>query len=569
MINIRNAIQYIQSFLKIQTKDGSLRKLILNEPQRRLYDLLKSEREKGKPIRVIILKARQMGFSTLVVALIFWATATAFFINSLIVAHKEDATASLFKMVKLFYDCLPPPLKPLQRASNAQELVLDKPAKYKGKDKGLSSRLRCATAGGTGVGRGWTFMNVLLSEFAFWPGNKMETYTGIMQAVPDGIDTMVVIESTANGFNEFKKLWDSAILAQRNGTEGFLPVFFPWFEMSSYRKKPAPDFQRTEEEQQLAETFGLDDEQLAWRRWCIEINCGGDVDLFHQEYPSTPDEAFISTGRCVFDKKALVLRREQVRTLAWEYGAFRIEKDISGHIVKWEWIPDSTGPIRILKHPEQGVPYVLGGDTAGTGTDKFAGTLIDNRTGMLVAVVHHQFGERMFAEQMYCLGMYYNTALIGVETNYSTFPEMILEELGYPKLFVRERYDNFQGKIVNAFGFDTNTVTRPVLVDTLKDVVKESLETVTDFDLLGEMLTFVYDDKWKAQAEQGEHDDLVMAFGITHRIRHQQSTVADMPAAGEKRAKWTTDMWEDYQKAPPEQRRMMEQMWGKPEREDM
>lgn len=566
MINIRNALQYIQSFLKIQTKDGSLRSLILNEPQRRLYDLLKSEREKGKPIRVIILKARQMGFSTLVVALIFWATATAFFINSLIVAHKEDATASLFKMVKLFYDCLPSPLKPLQRASNAQELVLDKPAKYKGKDKGLGSRLRCATAGGTGVGRGWTFMNVLLSEFAFWPGNKMETYTGIMQAVPDGIDTMVVIESTANGFNEFKKLWDAAVIAQRNGTEGFLPVFFPWFEMRSYRKKPAPDFQRTEEEQKLADTFGLDDSQLAWRRWCIEINCGGDVDLFHQEYPATPDEAFISTGRCVFDKKALVLRREQVRDLPWEYGAFRIEKDLSGHIVKWEWTPETGGPIRILKHPEQGVPYVLGGDTAGTGTDKFAGTMIDNSTGMLVAVVHHQFGERMFAEQMYCLGMYYNTALIGVETNYSTFPEMILEELEYPKLFVRERYDNFLGQMVNAFGFDTNTATRPVLVDTLKDVVKKSLDTVTDFDLLGEMLTFVYDDKWKAQAEQGEHDDLVMAFGITHRIRHQQRTVAEMPTLGERSVKWTPDMWEDYQKAPPEQRRMMEQMWGKPER---
>lgn len=564
MINIRNALQYIQNFLHIQTKSGTLQKLLLNEPQRRLYEAIKEERAKGKPVRIIILKARQMGFSTLVTAIIFWATATAFYVSSLVIAHKEEATASLFKMVKLFYDCLPPPLKPAQRASNAQELVLDTPSKYKGKDVGLGSRLRCATAGGSGVGRGWTFINVLISEFAFWPGNKMDTLTGILQAVPDGPETMVFIESTANGFNEFKKLWDRSVAAQRNGTDGFLPIFFPWFEMTSYRRPVPPGFERTKEEQELVDTFGLCDEQLVWRRWAIENNCGGDIDLFHQEYPSTPDEAFISTGRCVFNKKALVLRRAQVEKLSWERGEFRYEKDITGKIVSWQWRASEDGFIRILKHPEAGVPYVLAGDTAGTGSDKFAGQLLDNRTGTQVAVLHHQFGERMFAEQMYCLGMYYNTALIGVETNYSTFPEMVLEELEYPNLYVRERYDNYLEKTVQAYGFDTNVSTRPVLVDTLKDVAKDALDTVTDFDTLGEMLTFVYDDKWKAQAESGEHDDLVMALGIAHRIRHQQSTLATAQPSEGKRTEWSEDMWEDYRRATPEGQQMLIKLWGEP-----
>ena len=564
MINIRNALQYIQNFLHIQTKSGKLQKLVLNEPQQRLYAAIKEERAKGKPVRIIILKARQMGFSTLIAALVFWATATQFYVQSLVIAHKEEATASLFKMVKLFYDCLPPPLKPAQRASNAQELVLDTPSRYKGRDKGLGSRLRCATAGGSGVGRGWTFMNVLISEFAFWPGNKMETLTGILQAVPDGPETMVFIESTANGFNEFKKLWDRAVEAQRNGTDGFLPIFFPWFEMKSYRRQVPPGFERTKEEQELVDTFGLCDEQLVWRRWAIENNCGGDIDLFHQEYPSTPDEAFISTGRCVFDKKALVLRRAQVEKLPWERGEFRYEKDITGKIVSWQWRASEDGFIRILKHPEAGVPYVLAGDTAGTGSDKFAGILLDNRTGTQVAVLHHHFGERMFAEQMYCLGMYYNTALIGVETNYSTFPEMVLEELDYPNLYVRERYDNYLKKHVEAYGFETNVATRPVLVDTLKDVAKDALDTVTDFDTLGEMLTFVYDDKWKGQAESGEHDDLVMALGIAHRIRHQQSTLATAQTGEGKKTEWTEDMWEDYRRATPEGKQMLLKLWGEP-----
>ena len=79
------------------------------------------------------------------------------------------------------------------------------------------------------------------------------------------------------------------------------------------------------------------------------------------------------------------------------------------------------------------MPYVIGGDTAGTGSDWFVGQVLDNRTGEQVAVLHHQFGERMYAEQMYCLGMYYNTALIGVETNYSTYPEMETGGFGIPE----------------------------------------------------------------------------------------------------------------------------------------
>ena len=164
-------------------------------------------------------------------------------------------------------------------------------------------------------------------------------------------------------------------------TSGYLPIFFAWFEMEEYRRTPPPGFERTPEEQELAETFHLDDEQLAWRRWCIAANCGGDLDLFHQEYPSTPDEAFISTGRCVFDKAEIVLRREQVRELPWERGEFRARKDAAGKIVGWDWVRDPRGAVRILKKPENGVPYVIGGDTAGTGSDWFVGQVLDNRTG--------------------------------------------------------------------------------------------------------------------------------------------------------------------------------------------
>ena len=537
--------------------------LILNPPQMRLYEAIREQWKAGKPVRIIILKARQMGFSTVTLAIIFFLTATAFYVESMIVAHKSDSTDKLFSTAKLFYDSLPEQIRPMLKASNAKELAFDRPSNGPEGVRGLGSKIRCATAGGSGVGRSYTIKCLHLSEYAFWPGNKAETFTGLVQAVPDKPGTVIIIESTANGYDDFKKKWDAAVQAQRDGTDGYLPIFFAWFEMPDYRRKPRPGFVRTEEEQALVDTYGLDDEQLAWRRWCIAEQCGGDVDLFHQEYPCSPDEAFISTGRCAFDKTALTLRRKKVQDEVWEYGAFRIQYSITGKIKSWEWVPERNGPIRIRKKVEPGVPYVLGGDTAGTGSDFFAAHVLDNRTGEQVAVVHHQFGERMFAEQVYCLGMYYNQALIGLEINYSTFPEMCLEELGYKRLYVRERYDNFLGKMVDAFGFETTTKTRPVIIDGLKDVVKQSIETIMDYDTLGEMLTFVYDEKWKAQAEVNEHDDLVMSLAIAHAIRSQQRSVVEKSSGG-RATQWTADMWEDYNRASPEERELILKRWGAP-----
>lgn len=561
-MNILIARDYIETFLKIRTKDGELVPFRLNAPQRKLYEAARRQWLAGKPVRIIVLKARQMGFSTLTEALLFHMTATRHHVESMVVAHTEDATAKLFQMSQRFYDNLPEVLKPMRRASNAQEIVFDRPARAKTKREGLGSSMRCATAGGTGVGRGYTLQGLHLSEFAFWPGSKRESFVGLMQAVPDKPGTMVVIESTANGYDEFKAMWDAAVEAERSGTDGFLPIFFAWHEMEEYRREPLPGFERTAEEEELAETYGLDDEQLAWRRWCIATQCGGDIELFHQEYPASPDEAFIATGRCCFDKAAIVLRRERVRTLEWETGIFRTERDAAGKITGYEWRRDEKGPIRILRHPEKGAPYVIGGDTAGTGSDYFVGQVLDNRTGEQVAVLHHQMGERLYAEQLFCLGRYYNDALIGIETNYSTYPEMCLEDMGYPRLYVREKYDTYTGALAKSFGFETTAKSRPVIIDGLRDVAAHELGLINDYATLGEMLTFVYDENWRPAAEEGEHDDLVMALAIAHRIRGQQRYTSE---AAPKTAKWTASMREDFENATKEERAYLLEKWGRPE----
>ena len=565
-----NCLLYIQTFLKIIDKNGKTVPLILNEPQRRLYETIKEQWNQGKPVRIIILKARQMGFSTLTGAIIFWMAATAYYVRCMIVAHKEDATNNLFQMYRRFYDNLPQKIKPMLQASNAQELVFDRPTRYKGSSKGLGSRIRCATAGGQGVGRSFTLMALHLSEVAFWPGDKASTLLGLLQAVPEAAGTLIIIESTANGFEEFKKRWDDAVEAQRRGEDSYIPVFFAWHEMKEYRRKVPKGFQRTEEEEALSLTFGLDDAQLAWRRWAIQNLCGGDLNTFRQEYPASPDEAFIATGKCVFDKDMLILRRQQAMKYTWEWGSFRVKYNLAGQIESFRWVEDRKGFIRIRKKPEQGVPYVIGGDTAGTGNktvdpDYFVGQVLDNRTGEQVAVLHERLDEREYAAQMYCLGRYYNDALIGIETNYSTYPEKKLEEFGYKNLYVRQQVDNYTDQVMDAFGFETNLKTRPLIIDGLKDVFRYTPELITDFATMGEMLTFIYADGRRPQAEQGEHDDLVMALAIAHFIRSQQRTTVELTRAADGRKHWTKDMWEDYNRADARTREYLLKAWGDPE----
>ena len=235
---LKNPRWYIEHFLCIRTKKGKLARLVMKPAQQRLYEVMKREHDAGRPVRIVILKARQLGFSTVTEAVFFHDSATRPLVRTLIAAHREDATANLFKMNKIFYDNLPAALKPMRKNSNAQEIVFENPTKdaaEKERNPGLMSSIRCVTAKGGGIGRSDTLTNVHASEVAFWPQME-ETMDALLQAVPDDPDTAVVIESTPNGFNAFKRFWDAAV----DGTVAFVPLFFPWFDEPEYRA-PVPD----------------------------------------------------------------------------------------------------------------------------------------------------------------------------------------------------------------------------------------------------------------------------------------------------------------------------------------
>lgn len=552
-----NTLKYIEQFIKIKSKDSKVIPFKLNQPQMKLYDVIKMQHDQHLPIRIIILKARQMGFSTLTEAIIFKNTATKKNISSGIIAHKEEATTNLFNMSKMMLDNLPVPLRPARSASNAKELIFDNTT-----STGLKSKVKCMTAGSGGVGRSDTFNNLHISELAFWQGNQKETMVGLLQAVPNNEDSMIIIESTANGFDYYKELWDQAT----DGKSAFYPLFVGWHELDEYQM-PYDGFLLTEYEQKIKEDFNLNNDQLTWRRWCINNNCGGDINVFKQEYPINPHEAFISTGTCIFNKEDVIERLQQVEDIKYTTGNFQydyVNQMIDNNSIRF--VESDKGCIKMYTDCKDGYPYVLSGDTAGEGSDSFGGIVIDNTTGKQVAVLRNQFDESLYARQIYCLGKYYNDALVGIETNFSTYPNKELERLSYPNIYIRDKEDTITGGFTAAYGFKTTSITRPIIISQLVDIFRESINLIVDKECLREALTFVRNTKGRPEALVGAHDDMIISMAIGYYIRHDQRMIADrmINDVNINKHKWSDDLLEDYHSAPAKMRERMIEKYGKP-----
>ena len=503
-----NTKAYIENYIKIRNKEGNIVSFKLNNPQQKLYDIIKIQKQKRKPVRVIILKARQMGFSTLTESILFKETVTKFNRRTGIITHLSTATTNLFNMSKLMLDCLPEDMKPSVKKSNAQELIFDNDS-----GTGLKSKIKCMTAGTSGVGRSDTFDNLHLSELAFWQGDVKATLTGLFQAVPNLPDTMIIIESTANGFETFRELWEQAV----NGESDFIPLFVAWHEMPEY-SMPYSGFKLTAEEEKLKNTYNLTNDQLEWRRWCIRNNCQNNIDQFKQEYPSCPEEAFLSTGSCIFDKDAVINRLRYVpKPIKQGYFVYNEEKASHNIMTDIKWVNDKDGCIKLYKLPNMPAftKYCIGGDTAGdTQGDEFSADVIDAKSLEQVATLTMQTDEGLFARQMYCLGMYYGWALMAIETDFSTYPQKKLEELGYPSFYVREVVDRYDKSVTKQFGFNTNKKTKPLILANLVDYVREHTDIFNNEKTLRQMLTFVKKDGGIQEAEEGYHDDKVMSIAI-------------------------------------------------------
>ena len=239
-------------------------------------------------------------------------------------------------------------------------------------------------------------------------------------------------------------------------------------------------------------------------------------------------------GQTIFDAQKVSERLSQLAgpvrrgefTFATWYSPEANEVLIDDSTIRW--VEMDTGPIQIYQEPAPGGAYVIGADTAGEGSDFNVGQVIDHITGQQVCTIRGQMDEDLFAKQLYCLGKHYHTALVSVEANFSSYPIRELERLRYPRQYVRQAEDSFTHRIRQSYGFKTSSVTRPLVIAGLVEVVREHPEWLNDRDTLNEMLTFVRNENGRPEAQEGAHDDCVMSLGIAYYTRGRSA-----PAQGD------------------------------------
>lgn len=533
---------YIENFLQIRNKKSQLVPFILNEAQKVVMEKMNECEKEGKLKRFIVLKARQMGLSTLFEGLIFQDTVNNPFKNSLIVAHEEPASQNLFNMSKLFYENLPDVIRPMKKYNNGKILSFENPENDEDKksaNPGLRSKITIATAGSGEVGRSATIHNLHASEVAFFPDASL-TMLGLLQSVPDEENTLVVLESTANGVGGyFHSLWQKAV----KGENDFIPIFLPWFADKEYTREFNTEGQREQfiaevesasvdmngntiytYEKELKDKFNLTYEQLWWRKYTIENKCQGDEILFMQEYPATPEEAFISSGRPKFSIQSLRMYQTVTKEPVWGY--LQIE---DGVVVFRE---DKNGYVGIWKKPEPGLRYAIGADVAEglVDGDYSCGLVGCIDTFDVVAMWHGHIDPDLFGMELIKLGMYYNEAFLGVESNNHGLTTLTtIKKQEYWNLYFTKIHDKITEKMTMKLGWETTSRTKPLMIDKLQEFIRERHLGIFSDLIISECFTYVIEDNGSTNAQPGCHDDTVMALGILLQLMLEDRGVDYIP----------------------------------------
>ncbi len=522
--NFRDHAAFCRECLTIRNKAGEPVPLELWPAQQKLSALIRERRRAGKPVRIVNLKPRRVAMSVAVSAEFFHEVPFRDGQHATVVAHQVDAAAEIFNYYQQFQESF----KPFKRWIGLPQLIEASAGRMKWEN---GSNVRIATANNLKTGRGFSNRYLQLDEYAFYRDART-LMTALMSTVPNDPDTMVIVPSTANGVGgPFHELWLEATDPARSSD--WVGLFFAWWEHHEYTRPiemPRDVFQkalgRSERYgDELAERakYNLTLEQLNWRRWTIDNTFQGSGDLFRQEYPGCPEEAFLTSGRPKFSHEALgrmAIVRNPIRG--------DLETVTVGTRHKVTFLPHEQGELAIYRKPEAHRQYVIGADAAsgkdindGKGSedrDWCVATALDRSTGEQVAKFRKRIEPGPFGEFLSALGEYFNYAYLVPEAN--TWGIGVLEELlrqEYPVSLIYERQrtpDDRRSVSVHKIGFETTNITRPQLISALDTAIREYSVLIRDANTLQECLTFVVDARGRPEGQQGCHDDEVFALAL-------------------------------------------------------
>lgn len=490
----------------------------------------------GVPIRVIIVKARQVRMSVGCVWHIWRRVAFLPGQQAMIFGDLYKSAKNLYNYANQFDQSYKPflGLRKLRTIARTK----DKAIRFEG-----GSWIEFQSAESTTTGRSYSIRHLLADEFAFYR-DADTLVTGINQSIPDDIDTTAIVNSTANGMGGlFYELWMRSL----EGRTGYTPIFFAWHEEPKYALPLSIDPHRfeqslTDEEQEERRKYSLSPEQINWRRWAIESKCAGSLRKFRQEYPGCAEDAFQGTNRAVFDMGAIA-RQSSREAARGELDRVRV-----GTTTRVQFVPKNSdgSALQVWQRPQPGHHYVIGADVA-QGIDPAGGSarsdpdysvaqVLDRASGEQVAMFRARVTPHSFGDQLAALGEYYNWACLVPEANNQGVAviETLLKVYQPYLIYKRDRLaDDRRSARLENLGWSTTSVSKPQLISALDRALLEHSITVHDITTLMECRSFVYWPDGKQAAAEGQHDDAVIALalaviGLRMPIpREQQRTAED------------------------------------------
>jgi len=456
--------------------------------------------------------------------------------QGLIVAHEAESTEGLFDKIRTFQDTCEgaPPTK-----FNSKKLV-DWLAP-------LRSRLSVQTAGKVEIGRSMTLPRVHLSEFAFWGKDCDKSTTSVMQSVPDGLDTAVYVESTANGYGG--PFYDLYMAAKNDPESEWEAFFFAWFEDPTYRRAVPEGFEPTnadspkamldryDNEQQSVETYGLDLEQLSWRRWAIDNKCQKSLDKFRQEYPSNDIEAFLMSGRPAFGVEALREQLDDAERFAQK------NKIVRGKLIlsKESWVEydkhgrahsrskdaatfkEGPGPVVVFRKPHKDGQYAMGTDVSeGHGGDPSGTVVWHKRTLRDIADLHGQFTPSELAAETYKLSLWYNNAATCADATGVGEAFLVAYKRLTGRMYFLWKKDKLSDERYKQMGYKFNEGTRATLVDQYDLALRERDIHIRSKEAIQEHFTFVFKENGKPEHAEGCNDDHVLKRMLCYEMIKQE-----------------------------------------------
>jgi len=494
----------IENLYIINTKSDGKQVFKLNRAQKHFLDNIRH--------RNIILKSRQLGFSTLIT---LWILDEILFNankEALAIAHIKEGMTDIFdKKAKFAIVNFPEAIGAMfpYKQNSKTKLQINH-----GKDS--YSNFGVALSGRSG-----TYNYIHISEFAKlskqFPKRAAEVMSGTLPAVP--FDGWVFIESTAEGATgEFYDEYYAALATLAKKSEAlynvqFYPHFYNWtwddIELNKITEIiPVSEMDRGNinwEEYQKTHNLNEKEMTLYYMRW---LGFKRDLDKLNQEYPTTIEEAFVASGKPYFDVRKII--RELSDTAEPKY--YEVNEKRLNEVY--------DGPLMVYSEPKQGHVYVLGADTAEGLYNGDASTccVIDVETREICALYKDQTPPDEFYGVCIAIGNYYNKALIAVEVNKDgLWVNNEIERAGYTNIYYRQRVDDVTKQVTKILGWKTDTKTRDSMLTELRSVYADHKFVCKP--LLDEMLAFVRNARGKPEAMLGKHDDLIIAAAIAYQVR--------------------------------------------------